>query len=206
MRSQDKFHSLECYDIGPYNSTQAYVLACYDKELYYYTHAPNSCFDKGLSDTVARGDFIKTLQETRDRLALSTTSFLPEQPFTLVHNDLSGRNIMMRDKKIAAVIDWEFAGSYPLSEMMGGRGVDLLEMVDSETEEECNAWSLRVEELVAVAARARRWDEQKVKLLVGAGNDELGLARMEMVPDWIFDDQESDDGAGSDDDDDAGLS
>ena len=73
---------------------------------------------------------------------------------------------MMQDKKIAAVIDWEFAGSYPLSEMLGGGGVDLLEMVDSETEEECSTWSLRVEELVAVAARARGWDEQKVDLLV----------------------------------------
>ena len=206
MRSQDKFHSPECYDIGPYSSTQAYVLACYDKEIYYYTNAPNSDFDKGLSDTVVRGNFIKTLQETRDRLALSTPSFLPEQPFTLVHNDLSGRNIMMRDKKIAAVIDWEFAGSYPLSEMMGGRGVDLLEMVDSETEEECNAWSLRVEELVAVGARAMGWDKQKVELLVGAGNDELGLARMEMVPDWIFDDEKADDGAGKDSDKNAGLS
>ena len=203
MRSQDKFHSPDCYDIGPYNSTQAYVLACYDKEISYYSHAPNTDFDESLSDSVARGDFIKTLQETRDRLALSTPTFLPEQPFTLVHNDLSGRNIMMRDKKIVAVIDWEFAGSYPLSEMLGGRGVDLLEMVDSETEEECSAWSLRVEELVAVAARAKGWDEQKVELLVGAGNDELGLARMEMVPDWIFNGEESDDGAGSDGDNDA---
>lgn len=46
-RSQDKFHSPDCYDIGPYHSTHAYVLGCYDKEIYYYTHAPDSDIDEG---------------------------------------------------------------------------------------------------------------------------------------------------------------
>lgn len=131
--------------------------------------------------------------------------FLPEQPFTLVHNDLNGRNIMMRDKKIAAILDWEFAGSYPLSEMLEGRGVDLLEIVDDETEEENSAWSLRMEELAAEAARARGWDEGRVELLVGRGNEELGLARIEMVPDPLVEDA-TDIGAGNDADSDVGGS
>lgn len=184
MRSQDKFHSPDCYDIGPYHSTHAYVLAYYDKEIYYYIHAPESDFDEGYFDVVSKDVFVKSLQETRDRLALSPSTFLPEQPYTLVHNDINGRNIMMRDKKIVAVLDWEFAGSYPLSEMLEGRGVDMLEMVDDETAEENSAWSLRVDRLVAEVARARGWDEERVKLLVGSGNEELGLARMEMVPDF----------------------
>ncbi|KAF6226880.1 hypothetical protein HO133_008321 [Letharia lupina] len=137
--------------------------------------------------------------------ASSPSTFLPEQPFTLVHNDLNGRNIMMRDKKIAAILDWEFAGSYPLSEMLEGRGVDLLETVDDETEEENSAWSLRMGELVAEAARARGWDEGRVELLVGRGNEELGLARIEMVPDFLAEDA-SDIGAGNDADNDVGGS
>ena len=115
MHSQDKFHSSDCYDIGPYYSTQSYVLACYDKEIYYYTYALESDIDEIFFDSVSRDVFIKSLQETRDRLASSPATFLPEQPYTLVHNDLNRRNVMMRDKKIAAVLDWEFAGSYPLS-------------------------------------------------------------------------------------------
>lgn len=248
---QDKFHSPEYYDIGPYNSTHAYVLACYDKEIHYYTHAPESDIDGSLFDVVPRDEFIKSLKATRDRLASSPSTFLPEQPYTLVHNDINGRNIMMRDEKIAAILDWEFAGSYPLSEMLGtyiseiiypvrcqnrvarhvsglrgpfysrklscnslsylprisnadsethaeGRGVDLLEMVDEETEEENSVWSLRMLELVAEAARARGWDEEKVELLVGEGtSEELGLARMEMVPDILAQDG-SDIGSGDD--------
>lgn len=196
-RSQDKFHSPDCYDIGPYNSMYGYVLACYDKEIYYYTHASPSTIDESLFDVVPRDQFVKSLQETRDRLASSPSTFLPEQPFALVHNDINGRNIMMRDNKIAAILDWEFAGSYPLSEMLAGRGVDMLEMVDEETAEENGIWGLRMLELVAEAARARGKDEEMVKMLVGEGNEELGLARMEMVPD-VFGEDESDSMAGSD--------
>ena len=74
---------------------------------------------------------------------------------------------MMRDKKIAAILDWEFAGSYPLSEMLVGRGVDVLETVDNKTEQESSAWSLRIEGLVAEVAKARRWNEEELELLVG---------------------------------------
>ena len=175
----------------------AYVLACYDKEIHYYTHAPESDLDVSLFDVVPRDEFVKSLQETRDRLASSPSALLPEQPFALVHNDIHGRNIMMQNKKIAAVLDWEFAGSYPLSEMLAGRGVDVLEMVDEETAEENSLWSLRMLELAAEAARGRGWEEEKVELLVGEGNEELGLARMEMVPDVLGEDG-SDIGAGSD--------
>lgn len=196
-RLQDKFHSPDCYDIGPYDSMHDYVLACYDKEIYYYTHAPASTIDQSLFDVVPRDQFVKSLQETRDRLASSPSSFLPEQPFALVHNDINGRNIMMRDNKIAAILDWEFAGSYPLSEILAGRGVDMLEMVDEETAEENGVWSLRMLELVAEAAIARGKGEEKVKMLVGDGNEELGLARMEMVPD-VLGEYESDSMAGSD--------
>lgn len=66
--------------------------------------------------------------------------------------------------------------------MLVGRGVDVLEIVDNETEEESSAWSLRIQGLIAEAARARRWNEEKMELLAGWGNEELGLARMEIIP------------------------
>ena len=37
---QGKFHSNDCYHIGPYKGTKEYVLACYDNEIYYYTCFP----------------------------------------------------------------------------------------------------------------------------------------------------------------------
>ena len=35
-----------------------------------------------------------------------------------------------------AVLDWEFSGAYPLSELIGGAGVDVLEIIDEESEKE----------------------------------------------------------------------
>ena len=59
-----------------------------------------------------------------------------EEPFVLVNEELHGRNIVMRDGYIAAVLDWGFAGFYPLSELLGGEGVDVLEMESEEKVEE----------------------------------------------------------------------
>ena len=61
-------------------------------------------------------------------------------------------------------------------------------MMDNKTVGKNSAWSLRMDELVAEAARARGWDEERVSLLVGGGNEELGLARIEMVPDFCVED------------------
>lgn len=40
------------------------------------------------------------------------------------------RNIVVHDGHISAVIDWVFAGSYPMSELLGGVGVELFELED----------------------------------------------------------------------------
>ncbi|KAG2750471.1 hypothetical protein P692DRAFT_20729471, partial [Suillus brevipes Sb2] len=37
IKGRGKFHSNKCYPIGPYKTTKGYILACYDKEIYYYT-------------------------------------------------------------------------------------------------------------------------------------------------------------------------
>ena len=101
----------------------------------------------------------------------------------LVHNDVHGRNIMMRDKHISAVLDWEFAGSYPLSELLSGGGVDVLEMETEADVEENWVLSDRIRDLVGATARMRRgWSEDRVGVLLGKGNAEFQAARVEMIP------------------------
>lgn len=176
------FHSPACYDIGPYNSTQQYVLACYDKEIYYYTHAPATSIDWDLFESISREDFVAELVSERDAIAQNDSVFLPEEPFVFVHGDLHGRNIMVEDGRITGILDWEFAGAYPLSELLGGMGVDVLEPADEAGEEENNLWSERIVVLAEQIARERGWEESRIALLVGDGNPKLQKVRVEMFP------------------------
>jgi aminoglycoside phosphotransferase len=78
------------------------------------------------------------VQQLRDeRLQLETSFFAEDEPFVLVHGDFHGRNIIMRGSQVQGVLDWEFAGAYPLSELLGGGiGVDILEVDDDESDRE----------------------------------------------------------------------
>jgi aminoglycoside phosphotransferase (APT) family kinase protein len=181
FRGRDRFHSAECYDIGPYASTRAYICACYEKEIYYYSHASEDEVG-GLFESTTKEAFIASLKFMRNVLTKSASTGLPEEPFVLNHGDCHGRNIMVREQKIVAVLDWKFAGSYPLSEVLAGTGVDVVEMVDDEMVDEAWKWSDRIVALAEEQARARGWEEEKVGLLVGQGNRELQAARMEMLP------------------------
>lgn len=158
------------------------MLACYDKEIYYYLNGSEEDIDQDFFEDVPKEDFIKSLQDTRQSIAEDDTAFLPEEPFVLVHGDLHGRNIMMKDGHIEAILDWEFAGSYPLSELLGGMGVDVLEVEDDEGEVENNSWSEVIVKLAGEIAKSRGWDDRRLGLLVGDGNLELQKARVEMFP------------------------
>jgi len=158
------------------------VLACYDKEIYYYLNGSEEDIDQDFFEDVPKEDFIKSLQDTCQSIAEDDTAFLPEEPFVLVHGDLHGRNIMMKDGHIEAILDWEFAGSYPLSELLGGMGVDVLEVEDDEGEVENNSWSDVIVKLAGEIAKSRGWDDRRLGLLVGDGNFELQKARVEMFP------------------------
>ena len=159
-----------------------YVLACYEKEIHYYLHASEEDIDMDLFEEVPKESFIKTLQDKRQALVEDENAFLPEEPFVLVHGDLHGRNIMMKDGRIEAVLDWEFAGSYPLSELLGGMGVDVLEVEDEKGEEENNEWSEIIVKFTGEIARSRGWDERRLGLLLGNGNPDLQKVRVEMFP------------------------
>ncbi|POR32750.1 Putative phosphotransferase enzyme family protein [Tolypocladium paradoxum] len=42
-----------------------------------------------------------------------TTQLGTEYPIVFTHGDIAARNIMVRDGRIVALLDWEFAGWYP---------------------------------------------------------------------------------------------
>ncbi|KAL9005351.1 MAG: hypothetical protein Q9188_001867 [Gyalolechia gomerana] len=182
FKGRDRFHSAEHYDIGPYASTKQYVLACYDKEICYYTRAPDSDIDWDLFETASRDDWIEQLQTERKVVDQDPSAFLPEEPLVLVHGDLHGRNIMVKDGSVQAVLDWEFAGAYPLSELLGGMGVDVLEVDDDESAVKNNIWSEKIVEMAGVMARERGWKQRWIDLLVGNGNPKLQKVRVEMFP------------------------
>lgn len=158
------------------------MLACYDKEICYYLNASEEDIDQDFFEDIPKEDFIKSLQDTRQSIAEDDIAFQPEETFVLVHGDLHGRNIMMKDGHIEAILDWEFAGSYPLSELLGGMGVDVLEVEDDEGEVENNSWSDVIVKLAGEIAKSRGWDDRRLGLLVGDGNFELQKARVEMFP------------------------
>ena len=169
------------------------MVACYDKEICYYTNASAEELDEGLFETTPKEHFIESLRTCRDRLFSDISSFLPQEPFALMHGDLCGRNTMVHDGHFSAVIDWEFAGSCPFSELLGGVGGELFELEDDNLLE-YRQWSDRIKDEVVEKVRSKGWDEKKVALSVGQGNREVQLARREMIP--------MDDNADSDEDED----
>ncbi|KAH8599529.1 kinase-like domain-containing protein [Bisporella sp. PMI_857] len=134
FKGRRNFHRQECYDIGPYKSVEEYVRAYYDKEIYYYSNGVISDFDDdSIEEESQRNKWIAQLKERREKLERWKVR---KEPFVLVHGDLHGRNILMKDGEIAAVLDWEFAGSYPLSEAISCTDVDVVEADSEELDEE----------------------------------------------------------------------
>jgi hypothetical protein len=89
----------------------------------------------------------------------------------------------MQGSRVQAVLDWEFAGAYPLSELLGeGIGVDILEVNDEESDRENTLWSREIVHEVGEMARKRGWDAKELALLLGSGDPVLGYARTEMFP------------------------
>ncbi|KAI0867393.1 kinase-like domain-containing protein [Hypoxylon argillaceum] len=178
FKGRGKFHRNDCYPIGPYKSTKDYILSCYDREIYYYTHATDN-IDADLFSDVTVQEFVDNLQ--RKRTALMEKDIVDE-PFVLVHGDLHGRNILARGDQIIAVLDWEFAGSYPLSETLTSGPIEVLEADSEDQYEENWAWGRKIQQLIQHEVVKRAWDQNHINLLMGDGNLELGEARMEMVP------------------------
>ena len=144
FKGRGKFHEKERYPIGPYKSTKDYILACYDKEIYYYTHASDHDIDADLFEDTSITVFIEQMR--RKRAALAATH-IPDEPFVLNHGDFNGRNILMKGDQIAAVIDWEFAGSYPLSETLSDGAIGVVAADCEELDDENTLWDKKIRSL-----------------------------------------------------------
>ncbi|KAI1751585.1 kinase-like domain-containing protein [Xylaria castorea] len=179
FKGRGQFHRNECYPIGPYKSTKEYILSCYDREIYYYTHATDEDIDADLFTDISVHDFVEELRMKQK--ALSETD-IADEPFVLVHGDFHGRNILARGDQITAVLDWDFAGSYPLSETLSYGDVDVVDMESEELYNENLKWGRKIRDFVQQEAVRRSWDKSRIELLMGDGNSELGVARMEMFP------------------------
>jgi Phosphotransferase enzyme family len=179
FKGRGKFHKNECYPIGPYKSTKDYMLACYDKEIYYYTHASEGDIDTDLFEDTSVTDFIEQLNKKRAALAATE---MTDEPFVLIHGDFHGRNILMKDDQVAAVLDWEFAGSYPLSESLSDGGINVVEASSEELDNENTIWDRKIRCFIRELAMERKWEQKHIDLLMGDGDYELGRARSEMFP------------------------
>lgn len=88
---------------------------------------------------------------------------------------------MMQGIDIVAVLDWEFSGAYPLNGLVGGVGVDVLEVIDEESEKN-SEWNDKILGMVAATARKRGWPENEVAMLAGSGDPIVGYAGTKMSP------------------------
>lgn len=186
FKGRDKFHDPACYDIGPYRTIGDYITACYEKEIYYFSHADESNFDEEDFEKISRDAFVQHLRDKIETVKAELESHPKIEPFVLCHNDLQGRNILMKGTEIAAVIDWEFAGSFPLSEL-SDTGVEVLEMTNDESVEECVKWLHKISDLTHEIAKERGWTEKDLALLTSDGDRTLQECRMEMHPSFAFD-------------------
>ncbi|KAI1414097.1 kinase-like domain-containing protein [Hypoxylon sp. FL1857] len=166
FKGRAKFHREECYPIGPYSTTKEYILAGYEREIYYYTHASRDDIDEGLFTDIYVEDFVETLRNNSYSIAATD---IADEPFVLAHGDFHGRNILVRDGQIVAVLDWEFAGSYPLSEIMSSGEIDVVEPEDDEMDAENWTWKDIIRDLILKKVTERGWDQ-------------MGLVRSEILP------------------------
>lgn len=141
FKGRGKFHENERYLIGLYKSTKDYILICYDKEIYYYTHTSDDNIDVDFFEETSITVFIEQLR--RKQTALVVTN-MPDKPFVLIYDDFHNRNILMKGDQIAAVIDWEFARSYPLSETLSDGGINVVEADSEELDDENTVWDKKI--------------------------------------------------------------
>ncbi|KAI1296117.1 kinase-like domain-containing protein [Xylaria venustula] len=178
FKGRGKFHRPDCYPIGPYKTTKEYILSSYEREIHYYSHATDD-IDSSFFDDVSVEEFVDELR--KKQAALADTNIVDE-PFVLVHGDFHGRNILAQGDQIKAIIDWDFAGSYPLSEALSCDDVNVIDADNEETDEENTKWGLKIRHYIQLEVAERNWGQDRVDLLMGDGHLELGEARVEMVP------------------------
>lgn len=92
---------------------------------------------------------------------------------------------------MVGVIDWEFAGTYPLSQVLGP--IEIISLAEKHyridydaADKETDKWNQQLLRDIESMARQRDWAEKNVKVLMGDNHDILANALFEMFPrDWM---------------------
>ncbi|TAQ90757.1 hypothetical protein B7494_g932 [Chlorociboria aeruginascens] len=184
FKGRKRFHRPECYNIGPYKSIEEYLLAYYDKEIQYYSNGSLDEFQYRdlIDDERKRKNWIAQLKIKRQKLESWKTA---KEPFVLDQGDFRGQNILMKDGVVAAVLNWGFAGSYPLSEVSDETYIEVLKITLDSSEEDENEndyWVRKIRRLIFKGAKDRGWEGDDLKLLMGGGNPVVSHVRIEMFP------------------------
>ncbi|KAL6716090.1 hypothetical protein ACLMJK_005656 [Lecanora helva] len=180
-QGRDKFHASNFYDIGPYYWTDSYIIAYYDKEIFYYSHAPEKhMYDDLFKDAYHKREFILTLERERKRIEDNFQRFDTDPVFAFTHGELSCRNILIQNGKIRAITGWGWAGCYPLCEVLRGEGFKSLGLGDDAAEKE--GWGQHFENLLRKEMKARGWEEDLVAEFMAPRDPDLAMVRQEMVP------------------------
>jgi hypothetical protein len=156
----------------------------------YYTRATDSeIAETGLEATPASiADFVGKLQAEQETLRQSFTGFdaINAEPLVLVREDFHSYSLLVRDGHLVGVLDWDFSGVYPLSELLGK--ISILQVsescCDEITEEEEDTQRQRYRAEVERVTRKRGWREENVKTVMGKGHRVLQTTRSIMFPEY----------------------
>ncbi|KAF2233252.1 kinase-like protein [Viridothelium virens] len=171
FNGRPKFHSPECYNIGPYRNSKDYVLSCYDREIYYYTHTDEGDIISEAFEQMSVMDFVTQLKLERQALVGDELTFqqIDAERLVLVHEDFHAGNMLVRDGHLVGVLDWEFSGVYPLSQLLGPTAILQISAPnrDESTEDEETEWQKRYKDSIAVVLRQRGWTDDDIKIAIG---------------------------------------
>ncbi|KAK2777036.1 hypothetical protein FQN53_002428 [Emmonsiellopsis sp. PD_33] len=182
-----KFHSHDCYNIGPYIDSKDYILSCYDREIYYHSHADEKDIMMEAFEKVTVAEFVEFLKLEKEKVSRDVELFqaLDAEPRVLVHMDFHAGNMLARDGRLVGVVDWEFSGVYPLSQLLGP--IQPIEISksgrDGATEAEEDEWHRRYRQELEKIVRQRGWSEENIKILLGDGWPVFKRVRTVMFPD-----------------------
>lgn len=155
------------------------MIACYDREIYYYTNVSESEIDLELFSDIPLPVFLETLRTKRQSIIDDDSLFDLEEPFVFCHGDLHGQNILVSGTNITAIIDFEFAGAFPLSELLGDAGVDV---VGCQNERENSKWCARILGHVRRGVHRKGWPMKNIQWLLENRNEVVQAAKYEMYP------------------------
>lgn len=106
------------------------------------------------------------------------------EPLVLVHEDFHAGNMLVRDGHLVGILDCEFSGVYPLSELLSA--IVILQISapgrDDFTEEEEMKWQERYRQDVEHVVRQRGWREQDIAAVMSDGHPILQTAESIMFP------------------------